>query len=179
MAINRKKYENAILYYLNEVNNIHLGKVKLMKLLYYLDFDHFEKYGSSITRDTYRNKEAGPVPDSANMIINEMEAKELINIHLEQVIDFLKYRYTPHKATDLKVFKPTEFEMLCEIAKKWEHHSTNEIVNASHGEAPWIATRENEEIPYALAYYRNKFNEPDSDADEIPVTPATSDTQNS
>ena len=31
--------------------------------------------------------------------------------------------------------------------------------NASHGEAPWIATKPNDVIDYNLAYYRNKHGE--------------------
>jgi type IV secretory pathway TraG/TraD family ATPase VirD4 len=34
-----------------------------------------------------------------------------------------------------------------------------DMKNASHGEAPWIATKPNGVIDYNLAYYRNKYGE--------------------
>jgi uncharacterized phage-associated protein len=49
--------------------------------------------------------------------------------------------------------------MLDEIAEKWQKFSGTEIKDASHGEAPWIATEPNEVIDYNLAYYRNKYGE--------------------
>jgi len=33
----------------------------------------------------------------------------------------------------------------------------------SHGEAPWIATKQNGVKDYNLAYYRNKYGEMDKD----------------
>lgn len=168
--MNKEKYENAILYFLENVNNAYLGKVKLMKLLYYLDFDHFEKYGASVTGDTYCNKPAGPIPENGDTILQEMKEKGLIEIHAEQIIDFLKYKYLPRTSCNLGVFSLTEAEMLYEIAEKWRLHSRTEIVEASHGEAPWIATRTDEAIPYALAYYRGKYDEPACDADESGVS---------
>lgn len=165
--MNKEKYENAILYFLETVNNAYLGKVKLMKLLYYLDFDHFERYGASVTGDTYLNKAAGPVPENGDAILQEMKDKGLIEIHTEQIIDFVKYQYLPRTSCNLRAFALTEAEMLYEIAEKWRLHSRAEIVEASHGEAPWIATRADEPIPYALAYYRGKYDEPACDADEI------------
>ncbi len=43
--IDEKKYKNAILFFAKKIQNGTLGKLKLMKLLYFLDFDFFEKYG--------------------------------------------------------------------------------------------------------------------------------------
>ena len=51
--IDEKKYRNIILFFANRVRNGTLGKLKLMKLLYFLDFDFFEKYGKSISGDEY------------------------------------------------------------------------------------------------------------------------------
>lgn len=171
--INKGKYQNAILFFLEKVNNAHLGKVKLMKLLYYLDFDHFEKCGTPVTGDMYRNKPAGPIPDHADAILQEMKEEGLIEIYVEPVIDYLKYKYIPKASCNTSAFASSEMEMLREIAEKWQHHTTAEIIQASHGEAPWVATRTDEVIPYALAYYRGKYDEPACDADESDVIPSS------
>jgi len=42
VKINEKKYKNAILFFAHKIRNGTLGKLKLMKLLYFLDFDFFE-----------------------------------------------------------------------------------------------------------------------------------------
>lgn len=153
--MNTKKYTNAVLFFSENVPN--LGRTKLYKLLYFLDFDHYEKYGESVTGESYQNKELGPVPVHAEEVIKKMEGKGLIEIVREPVIDFTRYKCVAKAHHDPKVFSPTEIEMLCAVAEKWEHHNANEIVSATHGEAPWIATAREEIIPYPYAYYRNKF----------------------
>lgn len=168
MSLNTRKYENAILYMLHHANNEHLGKVKLMKLLYYLDFDHFEKYGRSVTGDSYRKLEYGPVPMRGDMTLNQMAKEGLIKIITVPAGVFCQYRYVPLQESDASVFSASEMEMLAEVACKWEHHSRSEIVSATHGEAPWRGVRMGAQIPYELAYYRRKYVVDDSDEDEIP-----------
>ena len=156
--INQKKYKNAILFFAKRIRNGTLGKVKLMKLLYYLDFDFFEKYGRSVTGDQYLRFEMGTVPRMAKKILDGMKDKELKIVkkkvaegyndqeHIEALKDF-----------DLGVFTREELLMLEEIADKWEKFTGSEMKNASHGEAPWIATKPDNVIDYNLAYYRNKY----------------------
>lgn len=163
--MNKKKYVNAILFFTENVKS--LGRTKLYKLLYFLDFDHYEKYGEPVTGETYQNKELGPVPVHAEEVINKMKEDELIDIESEQVIDFVRHKFIVKSHHNPKVFSPTEIEMLCEVAEKWAHHTANEIVSASHGEAPWIATARGEIIPYPYAYYRNKFAEVEESTQEV------------
>lgn len=158
--INEKKYKNAVLFFAKRIQNGTLGKVKLMKLLYYLDFDFFEKYGRSVTGDEYLRFEYGPVPRMGEKVLKQMTGKELkitrrkiatgVNdqLHIEAVKDF-----------DVDVFTKEELLMLEEIADKWEKFTGTEMKNASHGEAPWIATKPNDVVDYNLAYYRNKYGE--------------------
>ena len=58
--INEKKYQNTILFFAKKIQNGTLGKLKIMRILYFLDFDFFEKYGRSITGDEYLRFEFGP-----------------------------------------------------------------------------------------------------------------------
>lgn len=75
--INEKKYKNVVLFFANKIKNGTLGKLKIMKLLYFLDFDFFEKYGESVTGDNYLRFENGPVPRMAEKILKEMNGKDI------------------------------------------------------------------------------------------------------
>src|SRR3989344_1268940 len=158
--INEKKYKNAILFFAQKIQNGSLGKVKLMKLLYFLDFDYFEKYGKSITGDEYLRFEHGPVPHAAKALLDKMSGKE-IKISKHKMPDGLndQERIEALQEPDVSVFSPEEVLMLEEVASKWERFSGSEMKNASHGEAPWIATKPNDVIDYNLAYYRDKYGE--------------------
>ena len=158
--INQKKYKNAVLFFARKIQNGTLGKLKMMKLLYFLDFDFFEKFGRSITGDEYLRFENGPVPHMGEKILKEMNGKEIKitkrkvgegyndQMHIEALTDF-----------DVNVFEKEELLMLEEIASKWEKFTGSEMKNASHGEAPWIATKPDYVIDYNLALYRNKYGE--------------------
>ncbi|MGB2632132.1 MAG: hypothetical protein WBC48_04425, partial [Minisyncoccales bacterium] len=54
MALNRKKYQNAILYLCQKLKGEVRGKKKLAKLLYFVDFGLYEKDQKSVTGDIYR-----------------------------------------------------------------------------------------------------------------------------
>ena len=131
-----------------------------MKLLYFLDFDYFEKYGKSISGDEYLRFDNGPVPRMAEKILKEMSGKDIKIIKRkigagyndQQLIESIK-------DFDMNLFSKEELLMMEETVNKWEKFSGTEMKNASHGEAPWIATKPNNIIDYNLAYYRNKYGE--------------------
>ncbi len=160
------KYENAILFFAHHVSG--LGPAKLNKLLYFADFDHFEKYGEPITGDTYVNNELGPVPQHTQDMLEEMVRDKKLNVLLQPVFDYVRHSLQPTEEPNLTVFEDSEIDMLRSITSKLGAHTAKEIVSASHGEAPWLATRKGEEIPYALAYYRGKYDESESDYESEP-----------
>jgi len=158
--ISEKKYKNTILFFANKIQNGTLGKLKLMKLLYFLDFDFFEKYGRSVTGDEYLRFENGPVPRMAEKIIKMMDGKDIRIIKKKVGTGYNDQQHIePLKGFDVKLFSKEEILMLEEIAGKWEKFSGSEMKTASHGEAPWIATKPNQVIDYNLVYYRNKYAE--------------------
>lgn len=162
MAINENKYRNAILYFASHINN--LGKVKLMKLFYYLDFDHYEQFGTSVTGDEYRHYPMGPVPINAEAVVERMVTDEQLLVTEENVgLRNLQCRYQPLRHYDVSVFSPTEVEMLCAVAEKWQHHSGGEMVRAVHGEPPWLETDDWAVIDYRLAFKRSVREMPEEE----------------
>jgi uncharacterized phage-associated protein len=158
--LDEKKYKNAIVFFAQKIQNGTLGKLKLMKLLYYLDFDFFEKYGKSVTGDEYLRFENGPVPRMAEKLIKEMNGKEIkvTNRKIKEGLNDQQH-IEALENFDINLFTKEELIMLEEIASKWEKFSGSEMKTATHGEAPWISTKPNGVIDYNLAYYRNKYGE--------------------
>ena len=160
IKISGKKYKNVILYFANKIRNGTLGKLKLMKLLYYLDFDFFEKYGHSVTGDEYLRFEHGPVPRMGEKFLKEMSGKEIKIVNRKMPVGYNDQQHIdPLAEFDPSLFSKEEILMLEEVAGKWEKFTGTEMKSASHGEAPWIAAKPNEIIDYNLVYYRNKYGE--------------------
>lgn len=165
--LKQDKLEQAVLFFLHHANNPELGKTKLMKLLYFADFDHFERYDEPITGARYRKLDHGPVPDDAWRTIAEMEAAGRITRQDVASGGYVRHRYEPNEEVALSAFAPTELAVLFQVAQTWAYHTTKQIETATHGEAPWIAVKQNEIIPYYLAYYRNNFGAMELDDDEV------------
>lgn len=60
--LKRDKLEQAILFFLHDPHIVQLGRTKLMKLLYFADFDHYERHHESITGARYYKLPFGPSP---------------------------------------------------------------------------------------------------------------------
>ena len=162
MAVNRKKYQNAVLYFCQKLEGEVRGKKKLAKLLYFADFDLYEKSQKSITGDVYRALPMGPFPSALERVTAEMEKNEVLEIR--QVEEREGYNATEVYRCliepDISVFDDDEKKMLDRIAIKYGHLNGKQLEELSHAEAPYVATESSKEIAYELAFYRGTdFND--------------------
>ena len=159
MKIPLVKLKAILLYFCNYTDVKFLGKVKLMKLFYFLDFIHLKKYGSPVTYDTYVKLEHGPIPSFVKNLIDNA-ADDIEGSELSDVIDIEKpdgtrmYRFLPQRKfteKDKQLFSETEFEVLKRVCVKFGDKNTKWIEDKSHKEASWKNTGFLEKIPYAVA----------------------------
>jgi uncharacterized phage-associated protein len=156
MPINREKYQEAILYLCQKLGGEIRGKKKLAKLLYFADFDYYEKNGQSITGDVYKALPMGPFPTALEQITHSMEKEG--DLKIESVEEFGP-QYIPTEiyrclTTATTRLTDDEKQMLDRIVKKYGALSGKQLEDLSHQEAPYVATEVPKEIPYELAYYR-------------------------
>jgi uncharacterized phage-associated protein len=163
---NRSKMESVISFFLTHANNTHLGKTKLMKLLYYADFDHFERYDEPITGATYKKRQYGPLADEATSALDDMVRDERVRFSNIPLGHAMQHRFELLEEFNPATLSATEVETLHLVVDRWLFHTKAQIVAATHGEAPWLAVREGESIPYELAYYRNNYGEMDLDEEQ-------------
>ncbi len=153
------KLKAILLYFCNYTDTKFLGKVKLMKLFYFLDFMHLKKYGSPVTYDTYIHLEHGPIPtsiknlvDSATDDVDHSMLADTISIEKPEGTDMCrvipKRKFTDR---DKKYFSETELEILERVCAQFGDKNTKFIEDASHNESPWSKTSLLDKIPYTLA----------------------------
>ncbi|MBI2100249.1 MAG: SocA family protein [Candidatus Vogelbacteria bacterium] len=156
MALHRKKYHNAVLYLCQKLKGEVRGKKKLAKLLYFADFDLYEKSQKLITGDVYRALPMGPVPSALEEITAEMTKKRMLSVGPVEE----REGYNPTEVykcltePDLSVFDNEEKKMLDRIMIKYGHLNGKQLEDLSHAEAPYVGTELRKEIPYELAFYR-------------------------
>lgn len=150
-----EKLQQVIVYFLEHINNVHLGRTKLMKLLYFVDFDHYETHGSSITGAKYRKLPHGPYPDKIEKLITKMENQGLVrNVRVDHR-GFTQHRLLTCKAKfDPAKFSGAELQTLERVAADWADATAAQIEAATHREAPWAGTQPGKLIDYEMAEYR-------------------------
>ena len=157
MPIKREKYRETILYLCSRLNNEIRGKKKLAKLLYFADFDLFEKSEKSLTGDIYKAFPMGPFPQAMEKITSELADENIISIQ-SAAGDNDYYHptevYKCNRKTNISVFSNEELNMLNRIIKKYGHLTGKQLEDLTHAEAPYVGTEAFKEIPYELAFYR-------------------------
>ncbi len=153
--INEKIYMNIILYLAEKLGGEIKGKKKLAKLLYFVDFDFFEKYQKSLTGDVYKALPMGPFPIMVEKVLADMANEKKIIIKLEKE----RADYNPTEIYEAKKkmegnFSKEEQQILDRVVLKYGHLSGKQLEDLTHAEAPYIGTAPNQEIAYELAYYR-------------------------
>jgi len=164
MKISLPKLKATILYFGTYTDPKFLGKVKLMKLFYFLDFLHVKKFGAPVTYDSYINLEYGPIPSMIKNMVDTADDdidNSLIadTIMIEKITGSDMHRIVPVRKfteNDEKHFSENELEILKKVCLRFGSKNTKEIVDASHNEAPWKETKFMDTIPYTLA-----VNDPD------------------
>lgn len=159
MSIPINKLKAIILYFCANTDVKFLGKVKLMKLFYFLDFMHLKKYGAPVTYDHYVHLEHGPIPssiknlvDSATDDIDNSVLADIINIERPDGTEMC--RIIPSRdfsSRDEKYFSETELEILKKVCQRFGDKNTQYIEDMSHNESPWKETELLQSISYELA----------------------------
>jgi uncharacterized phage-associated protein len=153
------KLKVLLLYFGNNTDQRFLGKTKLMKLFYFLDFMHVKKYGAPVTFDTYYNLEHGPIPSAIKSLVDAAED----DIDNALLADTIQIKQTPgqeiHRVQalrpltdrDMDLLSDSEQEILEKVVTRFGGVNTKAIERASHDEAPWAKTQELDQISYAMA----------------------------
>jgi len=153
--ISEKKYQEIILYLAEKLGGEIKGKKKLAKLLYFVDFDFFEKFQKSLTGDTYKALPMGPFPVTMEKILADMANEKKIVIKLEKErADYNPTEIYRAKEKTKGIFSKDEQQILDRVVLKYGHLTGKQLEDLTHAEAPYIGTAPNQEIAYELAFYR-------------------------
>ena len=74
---NARKFREVLLYILSKVGaKPNIGETALYKLLYFIDFDFYEKFEEQLTGARYIKNHYGPTPVEFKKIVENMEKKK-------------------------------------------------------------------------------------------------------
>ena len=156
-ARNVEKFKNALLYITQKIGALpNVGQTVLYKILYFCDFDYYEKYEEQLIGATYIKNHFGPTPREFSAIVKEMIQEGKIEEITTKFFDKDQKKYIPVISPDLSVFSGRELQHIDEEIARLGHKTAKELSDFSHKDVPWISTIIGKEIPYEAVFYRSK-----------------------
>jgi uncharacterized phage-associated protein len=155
----REKLLQAINYFVR--NTRKCGNVKLFKLLYFLDFEHYKATGRSVTGLTYSAWPKGPVPVSLHNEIDGHADELTSSIGIEEIPirngTQTMTAFRPQIKFSPEHFSRRELGLLESLASEYCNADSEDMIEATHLEnLPWHQIYEVQKtlqavIPYDLA----------------------------
>jgi len=148
------KFKEVLLYILNKVGSKpNVGETVIYKLLYFIDFDFYEKYEEQLIGATYIKNKYGPTPLEFQKIVNELLDKDIIKVKTEY-FEYPQTKYLPLRKPDLAKLKAHEIELIDDVLNKLSDMNAAQISEYSHNDVPWLTTGDGEIIEYESVFYR-------------------------
>lgn len=142
------KYKQIIQFFIEFWINkwYKITKTKLAKLCYLADFAWYYNNLEPITGLEYRKIQQWPVPDAFFSTIDELFNEESISIEIDWNSHLISNKWYP----ETNKLSLEEKSLLKRIADKWKPKNTQEIVEFTHKQLPWMICYDKEIIPYGL-----------------------------
>lgn len=151
---NMEKFKEVLLYILNRVGSKpNVGETVIYKLLYFIDFDFYEKYEEQLVGATYIKNNYGPTPLEFQKVVEQMADLELVRVK-STYFSFPQTKYLPLRKPDLTKLRANEIEVIDSVLNKLSDMNAGQISEYSHNDVPWLTAEDGGVIEYESAFYR-------------------------
>ena len=153
---NLEKFKEVLLYVLSKVGGKpNVGEAVVYKLLYFIDFDFYEKFEEQIIGATYIKNYFGPTPIEFKKITDQMIEKGEIEKIKSKYFQHDQKKYLPRRSADLTILSAQEIQHIDEVLARLAWKNASELSNYSHSDTPWRVHKIGEEISYETVFYRD------------------------
>ena len=154
---NLEKFKQVLLYVLGKVGSKpNIGETVLHKLLYFIDFDYYEKFEENLMGATYIKNHHGPTSIELGSIIKDMQKNGELEEIKSQYFKYEQKKYLPRKRPDLTMFSAREIEHIDDVLARLSNKNAKEIENYSHEDIPWKVAKNGKPLSYESVFYRDE-----------------------
>jgi transcriptional regulator with XRE-family HTH domain len=152
---NLDKFKEVLLYLLSVVGaKPNVGETVLYKLLYFIDFDFYEKYEEQLVGATYIKNHFGPSPVEFQNIAERMiEDGEIERFEVPR-FDYAQKKYIPLRHADLSKLDAREKQLIDDVLGRLSDMGARQISEYSHNDIPWLTAEDGARIEYEAVFYR-------------------------
>ena len=153
---NIKKFKEVLLYVLEKtVGKPNVGMTVLYKLLYFIDFDYYEKNEKQLMGLTYFKNTHGPAPREFAKVVEGMKKEGLLEEIKSRYFQYEQKKFLPRKQADLSVLENSdELAMINDVLARYSDKTASDISRISHNDMPWAAAKNGEDLKYEHVFYR-------------------------
>ena len=152
-----EKFKQVLLYVLSKIGGKpNIGQTVLYKLLYFIDFDYYEKFEEQLMGARYIKNTHGPTPIAFDKIVKvlkeegKIEEIKSIFYRYEQT----KYLINPKENIDLTGLSGQEIAHIDSELNRLSDLSATQISALSHKDTPWLVAKNKELLDYEHVFYR-------------------------
>ncbi|MBN2403920.1 MAG: DUF4065 domain-containing protein [Spirochaetes bacterium] len=152
---NLKKFKEVLLYILNKVGSKpNVGETVIYKILYFIDFDYYEKFEEQLIGATYIKNHYGPTPIEFKKIVDTMlKDKDIIKVESEY-FNYPQTKYLPLRPADTSVLNGNETAVIDKVLNNLSDRTAKQVSEYSHEDVPWKVTEDGQPIEYETVFYR-------------------------
>jgi DNA-binding XRE family transcriptional regulator/uncharacterized phage-associated protein len=153
---NSERFKEVFLYLLGKVGSRpNVGQTVLYKLLYFIDFDYYEKYEEQLIGATYIRNTFGPTPVSFAKLVKEMEEEGRLVTVNSKFFDKDQTKYIPVAEADVSVLSGQELKHIDDEIERLAHFTAKQLSELSHKDTPWLVAKDREVLNYEHVFYRS------------------------
>lgn len=149
------KFKQVLLYVVGKVGNRpNIGQTALYKLLYFIDFDYYEKYQEFLTGATYIKNTHGPTPVSFAKIARDLENQgKLVEVQ-SKYFNYDQKKYLVTSEPKVSYLSAQELKHIDDELVRLASKGAKELSDLSHIDTPWRVASERKELNYRHVFYR-------------------------
>ncbi len=150
-----EKFKELLLYILERIGaRPNIGEAVVCKLMYFIDFDYYEKFEKQLVGATYIKNHFGPTPAMFPNIIAQMEKDgDLVRV-TKKYFQHNQKKYLPLRSADLENFSAQEKDFIDAEIERFKDFNATQMRDYSHKDVPYIGADDGKPIDYESVFYR-------------------------
>lgn len=152
---NIEKFKQVLLYVVSKVGGRpNIGQTALYKLLYFIDFDYYEKYQRYLVGATYIKNTHGPSPVSFAKIARDLGSQgKLVEVN-SKYFNYDQKKYMVTAEPEVSLLSAQELKHIDDELNRLASKSARELSDLSHIDTPWRVAKKKDVLSYRHVFYR-------------------------
>jgi len=154
---NMEKFREILLYILQKIGaKPNVGETVIYKILYFIDFDFYEKFEEQLMGLKYMKNHHGPSPIGFTQMVAKMEKdKDLMRVK-SKYFQYEQKKYMPLREPDLSKIDAKELRHIDAELARLSNMNATQIREFSHDDIPWKVHKMGESLDYEYVFYREQ-----------------------